>query len=164
MKLICDTDLLSVFAKTMKLDLLREAFAEGKFVISESVYDEPSLSMEEGFDFPEGIFKMCDVVGLSEDEVELYKKRRGKPKFQTISKADLRTLILAKERNLPILSNDSRLLELADQDDVLALDIYDVLKILFKKEKLTEKEVRDVLSEMEERDNAVFKAKESIFE
>lgn len=55
MKLICDTDLLSVFAKVDGLDLLQRAFPEGKFLISESVYDELLFSLEEGFEFPEKI-------------------------------------------------------------------------------------------------------------
>lgn len=93
MKLICDTDLLSVFAKVDGLELLQKAFPEGEFLISESVYDELLFSLEEGFEFPEKIFKMCQVVSFEHREVEMYKKRRKGSKYRTISKADLRTLI-----------------------------------------------------------------------
>ncbi|KXA94524.1 hypothetical protein AKJ37_07540 [candidate division MSBL1 archaeon SCGC-AAA259I09] len=164
MKFLCDTDLLSVFAKVESLDLIRKAFPKGDFVISESVYDELSVSTEEGFDFPKRIFVNVEIVGLNQSEESLYRKRREKSKYLTISKADLKTLIMASERNLPILSNDGKLLELADQENVPALDIYDVFKILFRKGKLPEKEIRDILSNMEKKDNAFFKDKGIIFE
>ncbi len=163
MKIICDTDLLSVFAKVDRLDLLQKAFPEGDFMISESVYDELLFSLEEGFDFPEKIFKMCDITSLEKNEIKTYKERRRKGKFLTISKADLRTLIIGKERDLPILSNDGRLLEFADQEKILALDIYDVFKILFRDNVLTKEEVKTILAEMEEKDKTKFKDKEKIF-
>lgn len=164
MKLLCDTDLLSVFAKVESLDLIQKAFPQDKFVISESVHDELSFSMEEGFDFPKRIFEMVEVTGLSQDEETLYREGREKSKYLTISKADLKTLVMAAERNLLMLSNDGKPLELADQEGVLALDIYDIFKILFRKDQLSEKEIRRILSEMEERNNAFFKDKERIFE
>ncbi|KXB05204.1 hypothetical protein AKJ49_01300 [candidate division MSBL1 archaeon SCGC-AAA382A03] len=55
MQLLCDTDLLSVFAKVESPDLTRKAFPQAKFLISESVHDELSVSMEERFDFPKRI-------------------------------------------------------------------------------------------------------------
>lgn len=164
MKLICDTDLLSVFAKVDGLDLLQKAFPEGEFLISESVYDELLFSLEEGFEFPEKIFKMCQVISLEHREVEMYKKRRKGSKYRTISKADLRTLIIGKKRGVPILSNDRKLLDLADREGILALDIYDVFKKLFTEDMLTEEESRSILSEMEEKDNAIFRDKENIFD
>lgn len=94
MKLICDTDILSVFAKVDELGLLQEAFPEGTFMISESVYDELSSSMKEGFDFPKEIFEMCEVTPLEQEEVSLYEKRREKSRYLALSGADLRTLIV----------------------------------------------------------------------
>lgn len=164
MKLLCDTDILSLFAKVERLDLIREAFPQPKFLISESVHDELLFSVEEGFDFPRSIFGMVEVTGLSKKEETIYRERREKPKYLTISKADLKTLVIASERSFPILSNDGKLLELADEEGILALDIYDVFKILFRKNRLSEKEIREILSEMEKEDNAFFKNKEIIFE
>ena len=163
MKIICDTDLLSVFAKVDRLDLLQKAFPEGEFIISESVFDELLYSLEEGFDFPEKIFEKCEITSLKQNEIKVYKKWRKKSKFFTISKADLRTLIIGKERDIPILSNDRRLLELADKKSLLALDIYDIFKLLFGNKILTEENIRDITTMMEEKDNTKFKDKEKIF-
>lgn len=163
MKIICDTDLLSVFAKVDQLSLLQKAFPKGEFIISESVYDELLFSLEEGFDFPEQIFEMCEITSLKDDEIEIYKERRKRSKFLTISKADLRTLIIGEKRDMPILSNDKRLLELAEDVDVLALDIYDIFKLLYEREKLSKEDIKNILNYMEERDNTTFKDKEKIF-
>ena len=163
MKIICDTDLLSVFAKVDQLSLLQKAFPEGEFIISESVYDELLFSLEEGFDFPEQIFEMCEITSLKDDEIEIYKERRKRSKFLTISKADLRTLIIGEKRDMPILSNDTRLLDFAEDADVLALDIYDIFKLLYEREKLSKKDIKNTLNDMEEKDNTTFKDKEKIF-
>lgn len=163
MKIICDTDLLSVFAKVDQLSLLQKAFPEGEFIISESVYDELLFSLEEGFDFPEQIFEMCEITSLKDDEIEIYKERRKRSKFLTISKADLRTLIIGEKRDMPILSNDTRLLDFAEDADVLALDIYDIFKLLYEREKLSKKDIKNILNDMEEKDNTTFKDKEKIF-
>lgn len=164
MKIICDTDLLSVFAKVDKLKLLQKAFPEGGFIISESVYDELLYSLEEGFDFPEDIFKMCDMISLEQNEINIYREKRNETKFLTISKADLRTLIIGEKRDIPILSNDKRLLHLAEKQSVLALDIYDIFKLIFDRNILNEEDIREILIMMEEKDNTRFKDKEKIFE
>ena len=163
MKIICDTDLLSVFAKVDQLSLLQKAFPEGEFIISESVYDELLFSLEEGFDFPEQIFEMCEITSLKDDEIEIYKERRKRSKFLTISKADLRTLIIGEKRDMPILSNDKRLLDFAEDAGLIALDIYDIFKSLYEREKLSKKDIKNILNDMEEKDNTTFKDKEKIF-
>lgn len=164
MKLVCDTDILSIFAKTGRLGLLEEAFPNAEFSISESVYDELMVSKENGFSFPDRIFNLCKIVTLNEEEIKLYKKLKENPKYFLLSKADLRTLILAEKRNLPLLSNDKHLLKKADKEKVLALDIYDIFKIIYREEILSEQKVRETLAGMEEKDNAQFKEKKKIFE
>lgn len=164
MGVVCDTDILSLFAKVGRLDLLEEAFPDRKLLVSECVYDELMVSKEKGFDFPEKIFDHCRTVGLKESEVERYRKMKEKSKYFPLSKADLRTLVLAEMRNLPLLSNDKHLLRMAEERKTLALDIYDVFRIHHNEETLTKKEIKKVLTEMEDRDNAVFKDREKIFE
>lgn len=39
-KILCDTDILSVFAKIDRLDLLEHAFPNAEMIIVEAVYDE----------------------------------------------------------------------------------------------------------------------------
>lgn len=68
MKLLCDTDFLSVFAKVDRLELLLEAFPTADFLISESVHDELTFSLDEGFDFPKRVFEMVDITGLKRNE------------------------------------------------------------------------------------------------
>ena len=64
---------------------------------------------------------------------------------------------------MPILSNDTRLLDFAEDADVLALDIYDIFKLLYEREKLSKKDIKNILNDMEEKDNTTFKDKEKIF-
>lgn len=104
------------------------------------------------------------MISLEQNEINIYREKRNETKFLTISKADLRTLIIGEKRDIPILSNDKRLLHLAEQQSVLALDIYDIFKLIFDRNILNEEDIREILIMMEEKDNTRFKDKEKIFE
>lgn len=164
MKVICDTDLLSAFAKIDKLSLLKKAFPKGNFFISNYVYDELLESKKMGFDFPEKIFQLTKITTLNEDEVKEYEKERVKPRYYSLSNSDLASLILARERNLILLSNDYQLLKKAENENVLAIDIYDILRILYKRQKIKKQEVNRSLDKIEKEDNTLFKNRDRIFE
>lgn len=55
-KILCDTDILSVFAKIERLDLLGEAFPNGDPQMVEEAYGELEHSRQNGYSFPEKIF------------------------------------------------------------------------------------------------------------
>ncbi len=152
-KILCDTDILSVFAKIDRLDLLEDAFPNAEMIIVEAVYDELEKAEENGYSFPEKIFNSTDTTTLKDQELEKYRQKRDRPEFLPLSKADLKTFIAAEEREILLLSNDSHLLEVSDQKHVLALDIYNILEVLYQKNKLDRSQIKEIGKQVKRKDN-----------
>ncbi|KXA89120.1 hypothetical protein AKJ66_02805 [candidate division MSBL1 archaeon SCGC-AAA259E22] len=110
-EVLCDTDILSALAKAESLEILNSAFPSREFVISESVVDELKKAEEAGFEFPSRIFKFCKTTTLTERELQKY----GQTDLQGLSKTDTKNIIIAKERELNLLTNDSLLYKTAEQ-------------------------------------------------
>lgn len=164
MTVLCDTDILSVFAKVERLDLLHEAFPGADLVATEEVYDELRAAEEAGFAFPPRIFEAVAVTSLTEEEARTYVDARDQDRYFPLSTADLKTFIAARERDILLLSNDAHLLEVADQEEVLAFDIYDIFRLLYTAQVLAEPEARAVLAAMEAADHLVLPDKDRIFQ
>jgi predicted nucleic acid-binding protein len=152
-KILCDTDILSVFAKIDRLDLLEEAFPNADLQIVEEVYDELEHARENEYSFPEKIFQTTDTVTLKQEELEEYREKKDRAEFLPLSKADLKTFVAANEREILLLSNDSHLLEVSDQKQVLALDIYDTLEILYQKNKIDREQTQEIGKQVKQKDN-----------
>lgn len=152
-KILCDTDILSVFAKIERLDLLEEAFPNADLQIVEEVYGELEHARENGYSFPEKIFQATDTVTLEQEELEEYREKKDRTEFLPLSKADLKTFVASKKREILLLSNDSHLLEVSDQEEVLALDIYDILEILYQKNKIDREKIQEIGNQVKQEDN-----------
>lgn len=158
-KVLCDTDIISALAKAGTLELLRTVFPEGDFLITEYVRDELRKSKEEGFNFPDKIFEFCRTITLSGSEL----KRYDSTESLEISKTDLKNLIIAKSRDLVLLTNDSELYRKANKRNVKAYDLRQILKAISKENSVSEGKLRKVIEEIEEKDNTHIKNKGNIF-
>ena len=69
MNILCDTDVLSCFAKIKELQLLKQLFPNAVFLISTAVYEELMRCRDAGFSFPDRIFEFTDVTQLNKGEV-----------------------------------------------------------------------------------------------
>lgn len=123
-KILCDTDILSVFAKIDRLDLLEDAFPNAEMIIVEAVCDELEQAEENGYSFPEKIFNSTDTTTLKDQELEKYREKRDRPEFLPLSKADLKTFIAAEER-----------------------------EILYQKNKLDRRQIQEIGNQVKRKDN-----------
>lgn len=163
MKVVCDTDILSSLAKADELKVLKRVFPEAEFLISDRVFDELLKSKREGFSFPQRIFDFCAVIDFEKEEFQEYQKRRKGKNYLSLSNADIANLVIAKERNHPLISNDSVLLKKAESRSVLALDMFDLFRILFIREELSFSQINSILNKIEDKDNTNFKDRDEIF-
>lgn len=159
-KILCDTDIMSTLAKVDELEILEAVFPDHKFVITEYVRDELIRSKEEGFDFPDKIFQFSETTTMDENELEVYE---SKSSFE-ISKTDMKNLIIAKNRDVPLLTNDSKLYNTAVEKEVKSYDLRQMLKAVYEEKVLSEQSVRDIITKIEQKDNTKMKDVESLFE
>lgn len=159
-KVLCDTDITSALAKADALELLEIVFLDCKFLITEYVRDELDISKQEGFDFPDKIFDFCKTTTLTEEELDIYKSTGS----LEISKTDQKNLIIAKNRDMPLLTNDSKLYAEGVRKEIKVYDLRQILKAIYEEELLSKKKLRDVIRKIEEKDNTTIKDIETIFE
>jgi len=70
--IVFDADILSCFGKIQKLNLLGDVF-KGRFLMSQSVYNELQKVKNLGFGWIDDVFKAVDIVSLAEEEIGEYK-------------------------------------------------------------------------------------------
>jgi len=159
-KVLCDTDIVSALAKADALDTLTLIFPDTEFLITEYVRDELMISKREGFDFPKKIFDFCHTTTLDEDELKIYESLD----VLEISTTDLKNLVIAKNRNIPLLTNDSKLYREGEKRGIVVYDLRQLLKAIHKEELLPKEELREMIRKIEEKDNTHIKNTWNIFE
>lgn len=161
---LCDTDILSALAKVDSLDLLKKVFPKRELLITEYVEDELEEVEKLGFDFPDKILKFCETITLNKEELREYEKTKNDRDLLGLSKTDLKNLVIAKSRNLKLLTNDSSLYRKSSKRGVDVFDLRQIFKALYKEEKLSESEINKILDLIEKEDNTVIKNRKEIFE
>lgn len=158
-KVLCDTDILSALAKAKALYVLEIVFPEHNFLITEHVREELQKSMDAGFDFPKKIFKLCHLTTLKKSELKEYEQLD----LPNLSETDVKNIVIAKERDISLITNDSALYTEAKKRGISTFDLRQILRAAYDKEKLSRKEAIKILQQIEEKDNTFIKDKGEIF-
>lgn len=150
---------MSALAKADELEILEMVFPNRKFQITEYVRDELDRSKQEGFAFPDEIFEFCGITTLNEDELKVYESTES----LTISKTDMKNLIIARSRDIPLLTNDSKLYRKAVKKGVKVYDLKQILKVIYLEGLVSKNELKEIVGKIEEKDNTYIKEKEELF-
>jgi predicted nucleic acid-binding protein len=151
---ILDCDIASCLAKINRIDLLGAAFPDFEVYITESVSIELLRASQTGFSFPDLIFKSIPVISLNQDERIMLQEI---PKNRSIHFGEAEGLIISKNRNTIFLTNDSRAVRYCKDNDIKVLDLRDILLLLFKRRALTREEMKDLIRDIEDKDNIIIK-------
>ena len=153
MNILCDTDVLSCFAKIKGLQLLKQLFPNAVFLISTAVYEELMRCKDAGFSFPDRIFEFTDVTQLNKGELEEYKLILARARH--LGHGEIHSIIIARFRKYPFLTNDKIAKKFAKEYGVVTWDIPDILKALWAKGVKSKEEIKRIISEMERNDRMV---------
>ena len=158
---IPDTDVASVFAKIKRLELLKRLFSKHRIVITPEIYEELVTSLDYGYTFPLDIFRYFEVLYPSKEEnVEyqrlLIEKRR-------LGKGELEAISICKHRGYVFSSIDSAALKFAEEDGVETIWLHPILRSLWESGLQSKDEVRNIITEIEKKDNTRIKDVEAIF-
>lgn len=161
-KVLCDTDILSALAKAKSLYIIPEAL-DATPIITEYVYDELETSREAGFEFPKRIHEVVEVTTMNEKEALHYRQKRERDDYIGLSTTDIKNIVVAKEREMVLISNDQLALRKAEQKDILTLDIFDLFRKALQ-HGFDEPKLNELMDEIEKKDNTKLKHRDKIFE
>lgn len=148
--LILDTDAASVLAKGEIIEETLELFKNHKTVITPKIEDELEKPLDYGYTYPEKIFKNIETINTKKKEKERYRKM-----FQekSVDKGELEAICVAENRNSLFFTMDSQAKEFAEEKDIQTITFNNLLKLIKQKEILDDKDIKETIKNIEERDN-----------
>ena len=160
MDLIADTDILSTFSKISKSSLLQKLFPKSRIYISNKTREELLQAKKLGYKF---VVKVVEFKSLKLTQNELIEYQQIKEARKSLSPADIETLVLAKQRNLLMLTNDISLLKEAIKYNVTYFNLPMILRELWKQKIVAKKYVNKLIEQIEKEDRILIVNKEIIF-
>ncbi len=158
---ILDCDIASCIAKVDKVDLLKRVFLDSDIYITNSVYIELLRAKQAGFSFPDRIFENIPVISLNQDEIETLQELSLK---RLIHFGESEGISIAKNRGAIFLTNDSKVVRYCKEIGIKVLDLKDILLLLAIRQMVTRTEMKDLIQDLEEKDNTIIKDKISILD
>jgi predicted nucleic acid-binding protein len=162
MIVIFDTDILSAFAKTDALSLVKTLFSKHEIYITPEIYEELSVPIEYGYTFPLDIFKNFKVISPDNEEQEIYRKFLRANR--RIGKGELEAISICIRRKWFFSSMDEAAISFALANGVITISLHSILISLWESGILTKNEVQETILKIEEKDNTRIRDIEKILE
>ena len=151
----------SVFAKIKRLELLKRLLSKHRIVITPEIYEELTTSLDYGYTFPLDIFRYLEVLYPSEEENEGYQKLLIEKR--TLGKGELEAISICRHRGYVFSSMDTAALKFAEENGVETLGLHSILRSLWESGMQSKDEVKEIIMEIEKKDNTSIKDVEAIF-
>jgi len=151
MKVILDTDILSIFAKIDELKLLGQLFGKDNLAITPKIMDEISVPLDYGYSFPTKVISYIGVMPLDEDSLSVFQKifsiRRD------LGKGELEAVALCKIKGYRFATNDILAREFAQEEGITVFSLQSILKSHWKGKLKNKNVVREIIQRMKKADN-----------
>jgi len=164
--IIVDTDILSAFAKIGQLDSLYALFSVEVLSIPPGVLTEIEVSFDAGYADAREIFQRflsggIQLVLLTDYEVALKEQLPD-----AFGEGEAEAVAICQSRNLPLLTNEKRVLQYCQQHGITCFRIPAILRALWENGVTTKNEVRKMVDDLMDKDNMGFKKRDiqAIFE
>lgn len=155
MTVIFDTDILSAFAKSDALQLLKKLFSKQDVYITPEIYEELSIPIDYGHSFPLKIYKEFKIINPDETEQEMYREfLRGN---RRIGKGELEAISICINRKYYFSSMDEAAISFAEASNVITISLHSILRSFWESGILKKEEVRELISKIEQKDNTRIK-------
>jgi len=161
MDFLLDTDILSIFAKAEALPLLCRLFRCDRLPITPGVFDELLVPLEYGYDFPQRILALAEVVTMTPSEFENYEPLRLQGK---VSAADAELISICRQRGWSYVGMDRVALRCAENYGVRTIDLQVLLKAIVEVKLLDRDGLQALIERMEREDRTTLPYKEDLLE
>lgn len=161
--ILADTNILSTFMRIDRLDLLFKVFNVERIYLSSNVFQELKVDRDRGYPYAEGLFHL---IGDGKIEVVIPSKEEL---FHAIDlpepfgRGELDSLAICKKRKSIFLSNDKKVINYCRREDITCFDLCDILAALWRFKILEKDKARELIKEIEEKDNILIPSKDIIF-
>lgn len=164
MKVLLDSDLLSMFAKIDQISLLKKLFGEERIAMTSRVRDEISMPLEYGYTFPLRILSEVSTVTISAPALEIYDALTNQS--TGLGKGELESIALCKAEGYIFATNDKVARRFAEEEGVTVLSLQAILRAFWRSGLKSREEVKSILEQLKEADRLVInkEVEEEIFD
>lgn len=161
--IVCDTNILSTFARVGVLKLLFKLFPKHQFAISIAVYEEIMEAMRHGAAFLHSVLALVDsgqihLLSLAPEEAQ---DKTTLP--QSFGPGELEGVVICARRSSIFLTNDKRVRNYCQEHGIEVYDLVLLLRTLWRKGVVSKKRVQKIVSDIERIERIVFKNRSAIF-
>lgn len=150
MKFVADTDILSIFTRIHRLDILKK--------ISDGVIIPHAVKSELARGKIDVEYLDPDFVTLTKDELKGLKKTDN-----SLDRGERECFVIARSRCLPLASNETIVHKLCKKEGIGYLTLPRILRFAITEGVITRQEARKLIFTIEEAEHTVIKNKDEIF-
>lgn len=160
---LCDTNILSSFARIGALDLLFKLFPWHQFALPQAVHSEVAEAVRLNFKFLEPVLNLIAlgkvaVVSLNSQEAQDLMNLPN-----SFGPGESEAIAICARRNAIILSNDKAVWNYCRAHAIEIYDLQSLLRSLWVNKIVSRNKTQKIVLEMERLEGIVFKNKERIF-
>lgn len=162
--ILCDTNILSTFAKIDQLGLLLQLFSDDEMAVVPAVYEELQEGIRRGYvplEAASAHIQRGSMTILTPNAQEIFDKDALPRSFDA---GERETIAVAKSRGYSILTNETHVKNWCERMGLAYWDLPRILRALWRTDLLTKEQVRELVEQIEMKDRVVFKNQEAIFE
>jgi predicted nucleic acid-binding protein len=160
---LCDTNILSSFARVGALELLFKLFPQRQFALPQAVHNEIAEAIRLNFKFLESVLtliasgKILVIVPNPEEEQDVM----NLPK--SFGPGESEAVAICARRSAILLSNDKSVKNYCRTHGIEVYDLQSLLRALWQNKVASRHKVQKIVGAMERLEGLVFKNKERIF-
>lgn len=151
MKVIIDTDILSMFAKVGAVDVLEGFLEKGRVAMTPAIRDEISIPMQYGYTFPGEVLSRIPVVPLTEQVWREYERLWATMGF-SLGKGELEAIAFCRVEGALFATNDSAARKFAQDQNVQVVSLQAILRGLWVSGMRSKAEVKELLEHIKKAD------------
>jgi len=150
MKVVIDTDILSMFGKVGGIGMLMDFLGSGRAVMTPSIRDEISIPLQYGYAFPNSVLSQIAVIPLSGEAWEEHERLRTIG--ASLGKGELEAISICKTEAMLFATNDVIARKFAQNQGVLVISLQAILRGMWQSGFCSKAEVRELLERIRRAD------------
>lgn len=150
MRIIIDTDILSMFAKVGAVDVLGELLGRERVAMTPAICSEITTPMQYGYTFPSQVLSQISVVLLTEPVWQEYERLWAMG--SSLGKGELEAIAFCRVEGGLFATNDSAARKFAQDQGVPVISLQAILRGLWLSGVRSKAEVQELLEQIKKAD------------
>ncbi len=158
MCIVSDTNVLSSLAAAEALSLLFRLFPNTALVIPPAVYHELQVGLARGKTQLEKVLAEITNNQIQVLSLSILEQQQVESFPPQLNRGECEAIILAKTRQVPLLSNDKQAIRYCESQGMTLIDLPTLLRLFWKRQVCSKVEVMQLLERMRQVENLMVKS------